>query len=63
MKNNHLSLFSACLALIGTSQAAPLSAPDQPAESSVLDTVVVRGGANKHERGRARVCTRNRQSV
>lgn len=63
MKNNRLSLISACLTLIGTSQAAPLSTPDQPAESSALDTVVVRGGANKYERGRDRVYTRNRQSV
>ena len=58
MKNNRLSLISVCLDLIGTSQAAPLSSPDQPAESSALDTVVVRGGANKHECGHDRVYTR-----
>ena len=60
MNKTRLKTLAACIALLGTSHAfaAGEQKADDAAESSALETVIVKGNRNKHQTGRDRVYTR-----
>ena len=58
MNKTRLKTLAACIAVLGTPAAFADNTAADAAESSALETVIVKGNRNKHQTGRDRVYTR-----
>ncbi|ASP17735.1 hypothetical protein CGZ77_08260 [Neisseria sp. KEM232] len=58
MNKTRLKTLAACIAVLGTPAAFADNTAADAAESSALETVIVKGNKNKHQTGRDRVYTR-----